>query len=1765
MTQLLLATTLPTAASSSLKEALALVDQRLEAWSSNSSAYEALLAEVFGKAGTDPGLWQQAAGELRSTLLSTGLAIGLELLADEELPGLNGAYTANAPGGGERIYLNSTWLQAASAAQIEAVLLEELGHAIDTRLNGSADSPGDEGARFSALLRGLQPSSASLIENDQHTLTLGGQVMAIEAADTTAPVALTTSPAYTAAETNPFGLANVGKFARPSFVDIDGDRDLDAFIGNRDGNTLFFRNTAAAGSTTPAYAAAAENPFGLDNVGGNASPSFVDIDGDGDLDAFIGNRYGSTLFFRNTAAAGSTTPSYADGAENPFGLDNVGENAIPSFVDIDGDGDLDAFIGNGFGDTLFFNNTAAAGSTTPAYAAAETNPFGLANVGLSASPSFADIDGDGDLDAFIGNLAGTTRFFRNTAVAGSTTPAYAASEDNPFGLADAGYKAHPSFADIDGDGDLDVFIGDGNAEEFIGPKKGAPPGGDTLFFRNTAPVLGVSSSTANGSYGVGAVITLTVSFSEAVLVAGSPRLQLETGSTDRFAVYTSGSGTNTLSFSYTVQPGDSSADLDILSSSALSLNGGTIKDAAGNNAMLTLAAPGSPASLGARKNLEISGAFVTGVTSPTANGAYRVGAVINVTVTYSQAVLVTGTPQLLLETGSTDRFAVYTGGSGTSALTFSYTVQPGDSSADLDVLSRSALSLNGGTIKDAAFGNNASLLLAAPGASGSLGASKNLVVDTLVPVAITAPYPAAETNPFGLTSVVAFANPTFVDIDGDGDLDAFIGNGAGTTLFFRNTAAAGSTNPAYAAIGIDPFGLADGGDFASLRFVDIDGDSDLDAFIGNRDGNTLFFHNTAAAGSTSPAYAAAVINPFGLANVGDIASPSFVDIDGDGDLDAFVGNKLGNTLFFRNTVAAGSSTPAYAAAAINPFGLADVGDYASPELVDIDGDGDLDAFIGNRDGNTLFFRNTAAAGSSSPAYVAAATNPFGLVPVGAFASPSYADIDGDGDLDAFIGDRKGNTLFFRNTPSVSSSTANGSYGVGAVITLTVTFSEAVLVTGTPRLQLETGSTDRFAVYTSGSGTSSLTFTYTVQPGDSSADLDVLSSSALSLNGGTIKDAAGNSAVLTLAAPGEAASLGARKNLVIDGIAPLITAGPTPTALSGISITSNEAGTAALYKADNSQLFGTALTANTATTLSLAAQASITTATLKVADAAANLTSAAPSFWLGTTGADVITGSAGAEFLYGFDGNDTLNGGAGNDTLIGGAGNDTYLFAADGPLGSDSLDEAGGGIDSLDFSATTTRVISLNLGVATSQVVNANLRLNLGSATTFENVIGGGLADRLTGNGLANRLSGGGGNDTLSGGAGNDTLNGGAGIDRLVGGDGNDIYIIETLGDLVVETNANPVSGGIDRVQSSLASYALTANVENLTLTGVAAITGTGNSLNNVITGNAAANIFDGGGGNDTLIGGAGNDTYLFDADVVLGTDSLDEAGGGIDSLDFSATTTRVISLNLGVATSQVVNANLSLTLGSATTFENVIGGGLTDRLTGNGLANRLSGGSGNDTLSGGAGNDTLNGGAGIDRLVGGDGNDIYIIETLGDLVVETNANPASGGIDRVQSSLASYALTANVENLTLTGVAAITGTGNGLNNVITGNAAANILDGGGGNDTLIGGAGADRFRFASAPNATTNRDVITDFAIDQGDTIELENAVFTALPTAGTLAASAFVIGTAATNGSQRILYHSATGLLSYDADGNGTAATAVAFATLTPGLALTSSQFSVT
>lgn len=322
---------------------------------------------------------------------------------------------------------------------------------------------------------------------------------------------------------------------------------------------------------------------------------------------------------------------------------------------------------------------------------------------------------------------------------------------------------------------------------------------------STPPTItSISSSTANGTYKVGDVISIQVHFDEVVIVAsGTPQLTLETGTTDRTINYTAGTGTSTLTFSYTVQAGDVSADLDYTSTTALALNGSTIRDAAGNNATLTLANPGTANSLGNNKALVIDGVVptVTSVNSSEANGTYKINDAISVQVNFSEAVTVTGTPQLTLETGATDRIINYASGSGTSTLTFSYTVQAGDTSSDLDYVATSSLALGGGTIRDAA-GNDATLTLASPGAANSLGNNKALVIDGVAPsvssiVVSGSPTAAATSVNFTVTfsesvtgvstddfalGITGTANGTIASVSGSGSsftvtVSGIVGNG----------------------------------------------------------------------------------------------------------------------------------------------------------------------------------------------------------------------------------------------------------------------------------------------------------------------------------------------------------------------------------------------------------------------------------------------------------------------------------------------------------------------------------------------------------------------------------------------------------------------------------------------------------------------------------------------------------------------------------------------------------------------------------------------------------------------------------------------------------------------------------------------------------------------------------------------------------------------------------------------------------------------------
>ena len=361
--------------------------------------------------------------------------------------------------------------------------------------------------------------------------------------------------------------------------------------------------------------------------------------------------------------------------------------------------------------------------------------------------------------------------------------------------------------------------------------------------------------------------------------------------------------------------------------------------------------------------------------------------------------------------------------------------------------------------------------------------------------------------------------------------------------------------------------------------------------------------------------------------------------------------------------------------------------------------------------------------------------------------------------------------------------------------------------------------------------------------------------------------------------------------------------------------------------------------------------------------------------------------------------------------------------------------------------------------ASFHVLNAALAqtsVTLSAAPTDSQVIllGGAGNDVLTGSGGDDLFDAGDGNDTLVGGAGNDWLDGGSGADKMTGGAGDDTYVVDDAGDKVIEASG----GGHDTVYASV-STTLAANVEDLILTGVGPLKGTGNAENNGISGNGDANVLSGLGGDDTLYGYAGNDT-LNGGD---GNDWLDggtgndvmTGGAGDDHYVVDSTGDRINEAFGGGVDEARISGLASYTLGSG--VENLTnltalplftgyGNALANVLTGSAGADRLYGLGGNDMLIGGDGNDTLEGGAGADQLIGGN------------------------GIDTASYAGAAAAVTVNLAGLPGKGDAAGDTfssieflVGSRFDDSLTGNASANFIFGGAGNDLIVGGGGVDWF------------------------------------------------------------------------------------------------------
>ena len=247
-----------------------------------------------------------------------------------------------------------------------------------------------------------------------------------------------------------------------------------------------------------------------------------------------------------------------------------------------------------------------------------------------------------------------------------------------------------------------------------------------------------------------------------------------------------------------------------------------------------------------------------------------------------------------------------------------------------------------------------------------------------------------------------FSTPEFADLTGDGLPELFLGNEDGVVHAYQHTGSA--REPAFTLMSEQLAGIVIPA-ASSPALVDIDADGDRDLFIGKDDGTLSFYRNV---GTPAEAEFRAESERFNSIDVGTFNAPCFADLDADGDFDLLIGNQDGTLHYYRNDGSPGN--PAFALASTRFFEI-DAGDFSTPALVDLDGDGDLDLFAGNALGTLHFYRNVGTAAAAD--YVLESVQ-FADIDVGDFSDPAWVDIERDGDPDLFVGNGSGGLYFFRN-------------------------------------------------------------------------------------------------------------------------------------------------------------------------------------------------------------------------------------------------------------------------------------------------------------------------------------------------------------------------------------------------------------------------------------------------------------------------------------------------------------------------------------------------------------------------------------------------------------------------------------------------------------------------------------------------------------------------------------------------------------------------------
>ena len=949
-------------------------------------------------------------------------------------------------------------------------------------------------------------------------------------------------------------------------------------------------------------------------------------------------------------------------------------------------------------------------------------------------------------------------------------------------------------------------------------------------------------------------------------------------------------------------------------------------------------------------------------------------------------------------------------------------------------------------------------------------------------------------------------HPAFADLDGDSDVDLAVGTYNGDIHYLENTGTA--TNPVFAprtgsASPLDGINVYRE---SRIAFADLDDDGDFDLVAGNYHGQIRYFENTGTV--TNPAFTTrtGAANPLNDVNVDSVSAPAFVDFDGDGDSDLVIGEKDGTLHYFENTGTVTNPAFTTRTGAANPLNDVNVDSVSAPAFVDLDGDGDSDLVIGEKDGTLHYFENTGTLVNPNFSERTGAANPLDGVAVVFWSIPAFSDLDGDGDPDLAVGEFLYNVHYFENTGTRTNPDFNP-INIERSVTLTLNDNG-----GNDTLDLRRDGSDQ-QVDLRPEGISDVYG----KVGNLVIARDTLIENFIAGRGNDV--VIGNAVANRLeGGAGDDELWGNGGNDILEGGtgADRLDGGP---GLDWASYEGSDAGVTVDLE-DGTGEGGHA-----------------------EGDVIVDIENVTGSDY-----SDVLTGDGQANQLFGGEGNDILEGGAGADRLDGGPGLDWIFYhdsdagitvnlkdntgeggyaegdviidienvigtahpdtlvgdeganELEGGAGGDELD-GGAGVDWLSYAGSDAGVsVRLYDGLAQRGHAEGD------TITGFENLRGSAHPDRLAGTGRANRLEGGAGNDRMLGGSGDDVLQGGAGADRLYGGPGVDraSYEGSDAGVTVDLEDGTGEGGHAEGDTMTDFENVIGSNFDDVLIGDNNANQLAGGEGDDILGGGAGADRLDGGDGLDwifyhdsdagitvnlkdnTAAGGHAEGDVIIDIENVIGTahpdtlvgddganeleggaggDELD-GGAGVDWLSYAGSDAGVtVRLYDGLAQRGHAEGD------TITGFENLRGSAHPDRLAGTGRANRLEGGAGNDRMLGGSGDDVLEGGAGSDRLYGGPGLDwaSYQGSDAG-ITINLKDNTVEGGH-------AEGDVIVDIENVA----------GSGYGDVLTGDGQANQLDGGEGDDILEGGAGGDKL------DGGAGTDWLSYAGSDAGITINLKD------------------------------------------------------------------------